>query len=125
LRISLAKPAGRNGHPATDREAALGYRYHARGLPSIFCSLFVLRQNVIPVLSCPGRIRSSFSLGKPVMCGRVRLSSDVSEIKLAFSIPPHRPTRNFPPSWHLAPTDPLPVVRYDAKGGEGSQDLLR
>ena len=28
------------------------------------------------------------------MCGRVRLSSDVSEIKLVFSIPPHRPTPN-------------------------------
>jgi hypothetical protein len=26
------------------------------------------------------------------MCGRARLSSDVSEIKLVFSIPPHRPT---------------------------------
>jgi hypothetical protein len=26
------------------------------------------------------------------MYGRVRLSSDVSEIKLVFSIPPHRPT---------------------------------
>jgi hypothetical protein len=25
------------------------------------------------------------------MCGRVRLSSDVSEIKLVFSIPAHRP----------------------------------
>jgi hypothetical protein len=33
------------------------------------------------------------------MCGRVRLSSDVSEIKRVFSIPPHRPTPNFPPSW--------------------------
>ena len=28
------------------------------------------------------------------MCGRVRLSSDVSEIKLIFSIPAHRPTPN-------------------------------
>jgi hypothetical protein len=28
------------------------------------------------------------------MCGRARLSSDVSEIKLVFSIPPHRPTPN-------------------------------
>jgi hypothetical protein len=37
------------------------------------------------------------------MCGRVRLSSDVSEIKLVFSIPPHRPTPNFPPSWNVAP----------------------
>src|SRR5271165_7190787 len=59
------------------------------------------------------------------MCGRVRLSSDVSEIKLVFSIPPHRPTPNFPPSWNVAPTDSLPVVRYDAKAGERSLDLLR
>jgi putative SOS response-associated peptidase YedK len=59
------------------------------------------------------------------MCGRVRLSSDVSEIKLAFSIPPHRPTPNFPPSWNAAPTDLLPVVRYDRRAGERSLDLLR
>ena len=59
------------------------------------------------------------------MCGRVRLSSDVSEIKLVFSVPPHRPTPNFPPSWNAAPTDPLPVVRYDRKAGERSLDLLR
>jgi putative SOS response-associated peptidase YedK len=49
------------------------------------------------------------------MCGRARLSSDVSEIKLVFGIPPERPTPNFPPSWNVAPTDPLPVVRYDHK----------
>jgi len=59
------------------------------------------------------------------MCGRVRLSSDVSEIKLVFSIPPHRPTLNFAASWNVAPTDPLPVVRYDAKAGERSLDILR
>ena len=59
------------------------------------------------------------------MCGRVRLSSDVSEIKLVFSIPPHRPTPNFPPSWNAAPTDLLPVVRYDPKAGERSLDVLR
>jgi len=59
------------------------------------------------------------------MCGRVRLSSDVSEIKLVFSIPPHRPTPNFPASWNVAPTDSLPVVRYDAKAGERSLDVLR
>jgi putative SOS response-associated peptidase YedK len=58
------------------------------------------------------------------MCGRVRLSSDVSEIKLVFSIPPHRPTPSFPPTWNAAPTDVLPVVRYDAKAGEHSLDLL-
>ena len=59
------------------------------------------------------------------MCGRARLSSDVSEIKLVFSIPPHRPTPNFPPSWNVAPTDQLPVIRYDTKAGERSLDLLR
>ena len=53
---------------------------------------------------------------------RVRLSSDVSEIKLVFSIPPHRPTPNTASSWNVAPTDPLPVVRHDAKAGERSLD---
>jgi putative SOS response-associated peptidase YedK len=46
-----------------------------------------------------------------VMCGRARLSSDVSEIKLVFSIPPGREAPNFAASWNVAPTDPLPVVR--------------
>jgi putative SOS response-associated peptidase YedK len=59
------------------------------------------------------------------MCGRVHLSSDFSEIKLVFSIPPHRPTPNFAPSWNAAPTDLLPVVRYDVRAGERSLDLLR
>jgi SOS response associated peptidase (SRAP) len=59
------------------------------------------------------------------MCGRVRLSSDVSEIKIAFRIPPERPTPNFPPSWNVAPTDTLPVVRYDTKAEQRSLDMLR
>jgi putative SOS response-associated peptidase YedK len=59
------------------------------------------------------------------MCGRVRLSSDVSEIKLVFSIPPDRPTPNFPPSWNVAPTDQLPIVRFYAKAGERSLELAR
>ena len=42
------------------------------------------------------------------MCGRARLSSDVSEIKIAFGIPPERPTPNIAPSWNVAPTDPAP-----------------
>jgi putative SOS response-associated peptidase YedK len=59
------------------------------------------------------------------MCGRVRLSSDVSEIKLVFSIPPHRPTPNFAPSWNAAPTDQLPIVRLDPKASARSLDLAR
>ena len=59
------------------------------------------------------------------MCGRARLSTDASEIKLIFSIPPHRPTPNFAPTWNLAPTDPLPIVRFDAHRGERSLDVMR
>jgi putative SOS response-associated peptidase YedK len=48
------------------------------------------------------------------MCGHARLSSDVSEIKLVFRIPPEPPMPNIATNWNVAPTDPLPVVRYDA-----------
>ena len=59
------------------------------------------------------------------MCGRARLSSDVSEIKLVFGIPPERPTPNIAPSWNVAPTDPLPVVRYDTKDYQRSLEVMR
>jgi hypothetical protein len=57
--------------------------------------------------------------------GRARLSSDLSEIKIAFRIPPERPTPNIAPSWNVAPTDPLPIVHYDSKAGERSLDVMR
>ena len=59
------------------------------------------------------------------MCGRARLSSDASEIRLVFKIPPERPAPNFAPSWKVAPTDPLPIVRYDAKVHQRSLDVMR
>jgi putative SOS response-associated peptidase YedK len=59
------------------------------------------------------------------MCGRAKLSTDFSEIKIAFRIPPERPTPNFAPSWNIAPTDPMPIVRYDAKAAERSLDVMR
>ncbi len=59
------------------------------------------------------------------MCGRARLSSDVSEIKLVFRVPPHRPTPNVPPNWNVAPTEDLPIVRWDGKAGERSLDNMR
>ena len=59
------------------------------------------------------------------MCGRARLFSDVSEIKLVFSMPPERSAPNIAPSCNMAPTDPLPVVRYDAKDHQRSLDVMR
>jgi putative SOS response-associated peptidase YedK len=59
------------------------------------------------------------------MCDRARLSSDVSEIKLTFRIPPERPTPNFPPSWNVAPTDSLPIVRFNPKDAQRSLDMMR
>jgi hypothetical protein len=38
------------------------------------------------------------------MCGRVRLSSDLSELKMRFSIPEDRPLPNFAPTWNGAPS---------------------
>ena len=49
--------------------------------------------------------------------------TDLYAIKLVFSIPPDRPTPNFPPSWNAAPTDLLPVVRCDRRAGERSFGL--
>jgi hypothetical protein len=60
-----------------------------------------------------------------IMCHRVRSSSDVSETKLVFSIPPHRPSPNFAPTWSGAPTDQLPIVWFDPKAGERRLDLAR
>ena len=92
----------------------------SRGLPGIeflICSIPRLHSGFAVSSRLAPASRPRYALA---MCGRARLSSDVSEIKLVFSIPPHRPTPNFPPSWNVAPTDPLPVVRYDAKAGERS-----
>jgi hypothetical protein len=59
------------------------------------------------------------------MCGRAHLSTDFGQIKIAFRIPPQRPTPNFAPNYNLAPADPIPIVRYDAKAGERSRDVAR
>jgi putative SOS response-associated peptidase YedK len=59
------------------------------------------------------------------MCGRARLSTDVSEIRIALRISPDRPTPNIAPSWNVAPTDPLPVVRYDAKERQRTLEVMR
>src|SRR6202035_1757631 len=42
-----------------------------------------------------------------------------------FRIPPERPTPNIAPSWNVAPTDPLPVVRFDEKDRQRSLEVMR
>src|SRR5262245_18095592 len=59
------------------------------------------------------------------MCGRVKLEGDVSEIKITFRIPPDCPTPNYPPSWNVAPTDQLPIVRYNPTTKARTLDLMR
>jgi len=59
------------------------------------------------------------------MCGRAKLEGDISEIKIAFRVPPDYPTPNFAPSWNVAPTDSLPIVRYNPKAGHRTLDLMR
>ena len=41
------------------------------------------------------------------------------------SCTPDYPTPNFAPSWNIAPTDSLPIVRYDPKAGHRTLDLMR
>jgi len=59
------------------------------------------------------------------MCGRAKLETDVSQLKIAFRVPPEYPTPNFAPSWNVAPTDSLPIVRYDPRAGSRTLDLMR
>lgn len=59
------------------------------------------------------------------MCGRARLFTDLSQIKLVFSIPSERPTPNFAANWNLAPTQSAPVVSFDPRTGERSLDVMR
>jgi hypothetical protein len=59
----------------------------------------------------PGLLAFGVNRGILVYVVAVRLSFDGREIKLVFSIPPHRPTPDIAPSWNAALTDSLPAVR--------------
>lgn len=45
------------------------------------------------------------------MCGRGRLTSDVTEISAIFNIAPGTPLPNLSPNWNLAPTENIAIVR--------------
>ncbi|HJU20551.1 MAG TPA: SOS response-associated peptidase [Stellaceae bacterium] len=59
------------------------------------------------------------------MCGRARLSSDTSELRRVFGIPPEAPIPNVAANWNAAPTQDLPVVRYDAEEKRRSLEIMR
>src|SRR5262249_8292164 len=64
-------------------------------------------------------------LGCAVTFGRANLEGDVGQLKIRSSSPPEYPAPNFAPSWNVAPTDNLPIVRYDAKAASRTLDLMR
>ena len=57
------------------------------------------------------------------MCARVRLSTDYSELKIKFWANLDRPAPNLRPSWNIAPTQDLTVVRL--AGGERILETMR
>jgi putative SOS response-associated peptidase YedK len=59
------------------------------------------------------------------MCGRVKLEGDFSQLKTTFHIPDDYPAPNYAPSWNVAPTDSLPIVRYNAKESHRALDPMR
>src|SRR6266446_54383 len=73
----------------------------------------------------PARMAGDSSASQHLLLKWKDVHKTGSTPKLVFSVPPHRPTPNFAPSWNVAPTDPLPVVRYDARAGERSLDVMR
>src|SRR5215471_17693975 len=63
--------------------------------------------------------------GRFGMCGRVKLEGDFSQLKTTFKIPEGYLAPNYAPSWNVAPTDSLPIVRYNSKEGRRTLDLMR
>jgi putative SOS response-associated peptidase YedK len=50
------------------------------------------------------------------MCGRVRLSSDYSEIKIRLKFAPNSVAPNFEPDWNKSPTAPMLVAIRSVNG---------
>ena len=89
--MPLAETLWRNADPDADRETLLGQCDHFARItwhrvPRLFCPRSHSRFAVSSRLGPASRPRYARA-----MYGRARLSSDVSEIKLVFSIPPDRP----------------------------------
>ena len=59
------------------------------------------------------------------MCGRVRLSSDFSQIKIRLGIDDTFPAPNYPPRWNLPPSENLLCVIQDRERGTRKAGLMR
>jgi putative SOS response-associated peptidase YedK len=59
------------------------------------------------------------------MCGRVKLVSDWSEIKIQFGLWDKLAAPNFPARWNGAPTQDFPILRYDAEHGVRTAGTMR
>ncbi len=57
------------------------------------------------------------------MCGRVRLSTDYSETKIALNFDAIAPAPNIPPSWNVCPTDPMLVAVRSQDGKRIPQQM--
>ena len=58
------------------------------------------------------------------MCGRVRLSSDYSEIKIRLKFAPDAPAPNFEPDWNKPPTAPM-LVAIRALDGKRTPKMMK
>jgi putative SOS response-associated peptidase YedK len=56
------------------------------------------------------------------MCGRFANSKTPAEIQRLFRTT--NPTPNFQPSWNIAPSQAVPVIRLNPESGQRSMDLL-
>ncbi len=50
------------------------------------------------------------------MCGRVRLGTDFSQIRIKLKFDAHYPVPNIPASWNVCPTDPMLTAVRDKDG---------
>ena len=57
------------------------------------------------------------------MCGRVRLSSDYSEIKIKLKFDPASPAPNYAADWNKPPTEPM-LVAIRSEDGNAAHDAL-
>jgi hypothetical protein len=64
-------------------------------------------------------------LSRPRYARAICRSSDVSEISWCSRSRRIGPLRTSRPDWNVAPTNPLPVVRYDATASERALDVMR